>query len=81
MISQCLASIFFNKRLITSLDELRSFAIDWMFISTLSAIAIAGIFIGGHFNQKVNGEKLKKAFGWFVLVMGIYIIIRETILN
>ena len=55
--------------------------IDWLFISLLSAIAIAGIFIGGYFNRKVNAEKLKKGFGWFVLVMGVYIIIRELIFN
>ena len=55
--------------------------IDWLFISTLSAIAVAGIFIGGYFNQKINSEKLRKGFGWFVLVTGIYIIIRETILR
>ena len=53
--------------------------IDWTFISVLSAIAIAGIFIGGYFNQKVNAVKLKKGFGWFVLIMGIYIIIREVL--
>lgn len=55
--------------------------IDWLFISTLSVIAVAGIFIGGYFNQRINSEKLRKGFGWFVLVTGIYIIIRETILN
>jgi uncharacterized protein len=55
--------------------------IDWIFIITISLIAVAGIFIGGHFNQRVNSEKLKKGFGWFVLIMGIYIIIWETILN
>ena len=55
--------------------------IDWLFISTLSAIAVAGIFIGGYFKQKINSEKLRKGFGWFVLVTGIYIIIRETILR
>ena len=46
----------------------------------VAAIAIAGIFIGGYFNQKVNAEKLKKGFGWFVLVMGIYIIVKEIVL-
>ena len=51
--------------------------IDWKFITTVSAIAIAGIFIGGYFNQKVNSDTLKKGFGWFVLVMGIYIIVKE----
>lgn len=54
--------------------------IDWSFILVLSAIAIAGIFIGGYFNRKVNAVKLKKGFGWFVLIMGIYIIIREVLM-
>jgi hypothetical protein len=40
-------------------------------------IAIAGIFAGGYLNQKLESEKLKKGFGWFVLVMGIYIIVKE----
>jgi uncharacterized membrane protein YfcA len=55
--------------------------IDWMFIIIVSVIAVAGVIIGGYFNQKVNSNKLKKGFGWFVLVMGIYIIIRETLLS
>ncbi|RZK99250.1 MAG: sulfite exporter TauE/SafE family protein, partial [Pedobacter sp.] len=55
--------------------------IDWRLIAIISAIAIAGIFIGGYFNKQVNADKLKKGFGWFVLVMGIYIIVRETILK
>ncbi len=50
---------------------------DWKFLVIISAISIAGIFLGGYFNGKVNGEKLKKGFGWFVLSMGIYIIIKE----
>ncbi len=54
--------------------------IDWKFISIISMIAIAGIFIGGYFNQRIDGSKLKKGFGWFVLVMGIYIMLKETIL-
>lgn len=71
--------------LIIALNSLIGFAgdighhpINWIFILSLSAIAIAGIFIGGYFNQKIDGNKLKKGFGWFVLVMGIYIIVRET---
>lgn len=55
--------------------------IDWMFIIIITLIAIAGIFIGGYFNQKVNSGKLKKGFGWFVLVMGVYIIVREIFFN
>lgn len=66
--------------LVGFLGDIGRHPIDWTFILILSMIAITGIFIGGYFNQKVNAEKLKKGFGWFVLVMGIYIIIRETIL-
>jgi hypothetical protein len=63
--------------LIGFLGDIGRHPIDWMFISIVSAIAIAGIFIGGYFNQKVNSDKLKKGFGWFVLLMGIYIIVSE----
>ena len=30
--------------------------------------------------KKIEGNKLKSAFGWFVLVMGIYILIKELFL-
>ena len=73
--------------LIISLNSLIGFVgdiglhlIDWQFISIITAIAIAGVFIGGFFNQKVNAVKLKKGFGWFVLVMGIYILVKEIFL-
>lgn len=53
--------------------------INWTLISTVTGFAILGIFIGSMLSKKVDGAKLKPAFGWFVLVMGIYIIFKETI--
>ncbi len=53
--------------------------IDWTFLIIITAIAVAGIFIGVFLAKKIEGEKLKKAFGWFVLVMGVYILIKETV--
>lgn len=61
--------------------DLGHFSIDWIFLFKITAIAIAGIFIGGVLNKKIRAEKLKKGFGWFVLFMGIYIIVKETILK
>ena len=61
--------------------DLVHFTIDWIFLAKVSAIAIAGIFIGGSMGKKIPGNKLRKGFGWFVLVMGIYIIIKETLLK
>lgn len=55
--------------------------IDWRFLGIISAIAIAGIFVGGAMAKKIAGERLKKGFGWFVLVMGIYIIVKELFLK
>ena len=73
--------------LIISLNSLIGFVgdigrhpIDWKFLTIITAIAIAGVFIGGFFNEKVNAEKLKKGFGWFVLIMGIYILVKEIFL-
>jgi uncharacterized membrane protein YfcA len=54
---------------------------DWKLIWVISSIAIAGIFIGGFLNEKVNSEKLKKGFGWFVFVMGVIIILKEIFIR
>lgn len=63
--------------LIGFLGDLGHFSIDWKFLVTITLIAVAGIFIGGLVSKKIPGEKLKKGFGWFVLIMGVYIIGRE----
>ncbi len=55
--------------------------VQWNFLLGIAFIAIIGILIGSYLSTKVEGEKLKPAFGWFVLVMGIYIIIKETLLH
>lgn len=52
-------------------------AIKWPFLLAVSAFSIVGIFIGAALAKKIDGAKLKPAFGWFVLVMGIYILIKE----
>ena len=61
--------------------DIGHFTIDWFFLLKITAIAVAGIFIGGALSKKIRGEQLKKGFGWFVLIMGIYIIVKETILK
>lgn len=61
--------------------DLGHFIIDWKFLLIVTSIAIVGIFIGGFLSTKIEGGKLKKGFGWFVLVMGIYIIVKELFLK
>lgn len=50
---------------------------DWTLLSVVTALAVVGIFVGNQLSKKIDGAALKKGFGWFVLVMGIYIIIKE----
>lgn len=54
--------------------------IDWNFLGTISVISIVGIIIGTELSKKINGKKLKPIFGYFILIMGIYIIIKEVLL-
>lgn len=69
------------KSLFGFLGDLHHYRLDWMLLGSVTTLAIAGIFIGNRLSRKVDGDKLKKAFGWFVLVMGIYILVRELYLN
>jgi uncharacterized membrane protein YfcA len=57
--------------------DLGHFNIDWYFLIVITLIAVAGIFLGGTLAKKIDGVKLKKVFGWFVLMMGIYILLKE----
>jgi len=57
--------------------DIGHFTMNWFFLMKVTTIAIAGIFIGGILSKKISGDKLKKGFGWFVLLMGIYIIVKE----
>jgi uncharacterized membrane protein YfcA len=53
--------------------------IHWGFLLAFTAFAVVGIFTGMYLSQKISNEKLKPAFGWFVLVTGIYILIKEIV--
>ena len=50
---------------------------NWKLLLIVTALAIVGIFAGNWLSHKISGEKLKKAFGWFILIMGLYIIVKE----
>lgn len=65
------------KSLIGFTGDLGKQTMDWTLLLSVTGLAIAGIFIGNALSKKVSSDKLKKGFGWFVLVMGIYIIVKE----
>ncbi len=65
------------KSLIGFIGDVENLEIEWNFLLIFTAISIIGIFIGMYMSNYIEGKKLEKGFGWFVLVMGIYIIVKE----
>jgi uncharacterized protein len=56
-------------------------SMDWKLLIGFSICSIVGVIIGNLLSKKIAGEKLKTGFGYFVLAMGIYIIIKEVFLK
>ena len=67
------------KSLIGFLGDLSTQTIDWQLLLIFTGLSIVGIFIGSALSKKINEKVLKTGFGWFVLVMGIYIITKELL--
>ncbi|PWT78509.1 MAG: permease [Bacteroidetes bacterium] len=59
--------------------DIGNYTIDWALLAILTVLAISGILIGSFVSQGINGNKLKKGFGFFVMIMGIYIITNELL--
>ncbi|MEY2793621.1 MAG: hypothetical protein RJA76_1613, partial [Bacteroidota bacterium] len=65
------------KSLIGFTGDLGHQTIDWNLLLIVTGLAIVGIFIGDKVSKKINSAQLKVGFGWFVLVMGLYIFIQQ----
>lgn len=70
--------IAFNSLLGFAGDVINGVDINYVFLLSIAFIAGIGIFIGTFLSKKMDGAQLKPIFGWFVLVMGIYIIAKEV---
>lgn len=55
-------------------------SINWTFLLLISFVCILGILLGNLLSSKVSSQKLKPAFGWFTLAVGIFVLIKETLL-
>lgn len=51
--------------------------VDWQLLTTITAIAVVGLFIGMSLSKKVSERGLKKGFGYFVLIMGTMILLDQ----
>jgi len=65
------------KSLIGFLGDFGNIDINWSFLLSFTSISVLGIIVGIWLNNFIDGKKLKKLFGYFVLLMSIFIIIKE----
>jgi uncharacterized membrane protein YfcA len=58
-------------------DVSRGFTVDWFILSSVATCAVVGIIAGSLVAHKMNEQKLKAAFGWFILIMGLTILTEQ----
>lgn len=59
------------------MGDVLNYSMDWKFLFSITALSIIGILIGDRISKKISATTLRKSFGWFVLLMGCWILFRE----
>lgn len=67
------------KSLFGFLGDLGETQMDWGFLTLFTSLAMLGMYASSYLSQRIPGERLKPVFGWFVLIMGIFILLKETL--
>ena len=80
-IGTSLVIIAFKSLLGFFIGDATKMKIDWEFLFTFTGIAIVGIYIGSYLSNFIDGGKLKKAFGYFIFIMALFIFYMEFLLN
>lgn len=63
--------------LIGFLGDVQNIEINWQFLLPFTLVTILGILIGIGLNKFINESQLKKGFGYFVLLMALFILSKE----
>lgn len=53
-------------------------SIDWTLAAAVTAAAVVGGLAGARLAGRIRGDLLRKAFGWFVVAMGILVLARQV---
>jgi len=62
----------------TDVLEAQSLELDWRTLIIVTGLGIAGSLVGGKIAYRLPQDTLKKGFGIFLIVMGIYILARSA---
>jgi len=55
--------------------------IEWGFLLSISAVCATGILLGSLLSNKISGQSLKPAFGWFTLIVGVSVLIKDLLIS
>ncbi len=80
-IGTSLIIIAFKSILGFLLGDALSMHIDWEFLGIFTIIALSGIYIGVFINNFIDGKILQKGFGFFIIIMAVFIITKEFIIH
>lgn len=57
---------------------LSSVQLDWGLVSAVTVAAVIGSLVGGRLVGRIPETALRKGFGWFVLVMGGFVLVQQA---
>lgn len=63
------------------LFSLKQFTFDWKLLGIFTVLATIGLFIGSKISEKISSSSLRKYLGYFILLMGTFIIVKELFLR
>lgn len=63
------------------LGEIGRHSIDWQFLAIFMTSCIFGVCAGIFISTKIESQKLKVYFGWFTLLLGIVILLKEFLVK
>jgi uncharacterized protein len=67
--------------LVGFLGDVLNYTMDWTFLMSITSLAVVGILIGNALQKKISSVRLRKAFGWLILGMGSWILIKELLIR
>lgn len=63
------------------IGDVLNYEIDWRFLMIITSLAVSGILMGNVLARKLPSGNLRKVFGYFTLLMGIWILLKEIFLQ
>lgn len=75
-----LAIIAINTSVGFSGDLIQGIHLDWERLSSFTISALIGTVLGLIISKRIKENQLKIIFGWFVLIMGVFIFVKELFL-